>query len=204
MEEVEVPAPLSPMQQIEVQVRETLGIRGTNLMVNEIMRISVKIPSTAIGVGAAVARELACSFLKGSELCGELLAMSAAYEEITKINQKSTHSKALLVKANTAGYKTASDKSAYADTDDEFQKSYHDYIKAKMFRTLIENKKEAFDKAHYLMRKISETESPLSNELGVEDTNSELDGDAISSSRANTLGNTSPQRVPWNTSRRDR
>lgn len=141
---------------IEKDIKDNIGFHNASLVVREISRISRQMPDSVIAIPASRAKELAGSFLKGLDLCGELAAIASAYEAKMQVLKNAEHATAMLIRSQAYNCKTAKEKEAYADSDADFLKASEKHIKAKMFRTIIENKREDFEKAHYLMRRLAE------------------------------------------------
>lgn len=137
-------------------IKDKVGFPNAALIVGEIKRIAGEIPHSVNSLSPESARELAATFLKGMDLCGELYAVATGYELKMELNKKKEHAIALVVRSQTFQCKTARDKESYADMDVEYLEAADRFIEAKYFRIMIENKREDFSKAHYLMRKIAD------------------------------------------------
>ena len=69
---------------------------------------------------------------------------------------KKIFGEAMIIRGASQGLKTAKEKEMYAHTDSEYIEAAEKLIEAHMFRQLIGEKKSSFEKAHYLMKRISE------------------------------------------------
>jgi hypothetical protein len=185
---------------IEKRIRTDVGFPNTAMIVGQIAGAAAEIPDSVSHINPSRARELAGKFLKALDLCGELVAVAAAYESKMHVKQKAAHSEAFLTRAGV--YKTAKEKEAYAFMDPAYLSQQERYIEATMFRTLIENKREDLGKAYYLMRRISEGDvAPLADPTGLPETESLRATGTIISTRtqrpALAMEQDIPKRVPW-------
>jgi len=147
------------IESIESIVRQTHGLDTQRHVLKTLMEISQEIPENVNALSPAMAEHLAGRFLKGIDLCGELYAMAVSYEMKMEILKKKEFSSAMLVRsADFPSIKTSKDKEQFAFSDEEYIKSADKYVEAKMFRLLVEEKKDAFSKAHYMVRKIVDRE----------------------------------------------
>ena len=148
----------SALVALEKDIREQIGFTNAALVVGEIAKVSAQIPSSVTHLPSSRARELAGVFLKGMDMCGELCAIATAYEMKMDLLKKKEHAEAMVIRSNKFGCKTVKEKEAYADIDEGYIQAAEKYIRAKMFRTIVDNKREDFEKAHYLMRKVADSE----------------------------------------------
>lgn len=195
-EQIEVVADKPDMlTTIEQNINRSLGISHTGALVRKVSEATSQIPSSINNLNSSRARELSGIFLEGLDKCGELVAMATGYEmEMQRISKK-MHAEAFLIRAPQFGCKTSKDKEMYADNDDLYNAALSRYSQAKMFRILIENKREDLNKAHYLMRKVAEGDT-----LPPGDFN---DRSAYPSSMSKSGSNvdddmvTEAKRIPW-------
>lgn len=141
---------------LEVQIRESIGMNTNNLVMRTILEISNEIPSNANAIDSSYAEYLAGKFLKGVELCGDVASMAFRYEHQMETLKRKEFSTAYLVRAPLKGYKRAKDQEFYAFQDEEYLKVCEKLGIAKAFKIMITQKHSAFEKAHHMMRKISE------------------------------------------------
>lgn len=147
------------IENIESVVRQIHGMDGQRRVLTTLMEISREIPDNVNQLSPAMAEHLAGRFLKGLDLCGELYALAISYELKMEIQKKRDFSNAMLIRsANVPGLKTAKEKEMYAFADAEYLQAADKHVEGKMFRLFVEEKKEAFSKAHYLVRKIVDRE----------------------------------------------
>lgn len=140
---------------IEATIRRAHGMDAQNQVMGKLMEISREIPDNVNHLTPAMAEHLAGRFLKGLEICGELYSMAINYEMKMEIQKRKEFSQAMLVRsAGVAGVKTAKEKEMFAFSDEGYLAAAEHYAEAKMFRVFVEEKKDSFSKAHYLVRKI--------------------------------------------------
>lgn len=156
---------LEAIVSFESQVRSANGLPVNNLLLPELLQISRSMPDNVNGLEGNQAAQLANLFLKGMDICSELLPLAVSYELKMEALKKQESSKATLVRAVTAGYKSAIDRKEYANNDDIYLAAVKKHIEATMFRTLIEEKKQVFSKAHHLMKNIFSRDMENSGEV---------------------------------------
>jgi len=121
---------------------------------SEIRELSNSMPKDG-NIDLNNAEVLATKYLRGADLCGELLAMAIAYSSKTKDEKQRAYNQAFLVKSSNIGsIKTDKMRVAYAELDSEYSEACEKYNKAAAFKIWIESKKDSFIKAHYLCRNI--------------------------------------------------
>lgn len=147
------------VQTIESVVLLASGLDGHRSMLKTLMEISREIPDNVNHLTAPMAEYLAGRFLKGLNLCGELYSLAIRYEGKMEIEKRREFSQAMLVRsAGKPGIKTAKEKEMWAFLDEEYCAAADKYVESKMFRLFVEEKKDSFGKAHYLVRKIVDRE----------------------------------------------
>lgn len=180
------------MNSLEHMIREQLKLPVSNLILSTIIEISQEIPDNPNSLSPSNAQYLAGRFLKGMDLCGELYAIAVGYELKQEVLKKREHGFAFTVRSKNKGFKTAKEKEAYANTDDEYLAAADKYAEARMFRIRVEAMRKDFEKAHYLMRKIADEDSVLPN-------NGHSNQDSQDSETENSWGawSVSNDRKPW-------
>jgi hypothetical protein len=148
---------------LEFMVREQLGLPVSNLVMDLLLEIHKEIPTNVNNINASYAQYLAGRFLKGMDLCADLYSIAVAYELKKETLKKREHGIALLNRARDQGLKTAKEKEAFANTDEVYLEACEVFADAKAFRVLVEMRRRDFEKAHYLMRKISEEDIEMSD-----------------------------------------
>ena len=156
---------LEAIVSFESQVRVANGLSATSLLLPELLQISRAMPDNVNGLDGNQAAQLANVFLKGMDICSELLPLAVSYELKMEALKRQESSKAILVRSVVAGYKTAIDRKEYANNDDIYLAAVKKHIEATMFRTLIEEKKQVFSKAHHLMKNIFSRDMENSGEV---------------------------------------
>ena len=126
----------------------------SNIDTSEIKELSNAMPKDG-NIDTNNAEILATKYLRGSDKCGELMAISVAYVSKTKDAKQKAYNYAFLVKsAEHKHIKTDKMRVAFAELDDDYQIACEDYNKALMFAKWIESKYSSFNKMHYMCRKI--------------------------------------------------
>lgn len=146
----------SDIETLEIQMREMAGLPVSTLLVRTVMDISRELPDNANAIAPSYGEYLAGKFLKGMELCGDLASLAFRYEHQTEALKKKEYSTAYLVRAAEKGYKRQKDQEFYAYQDEIYLEAVEKHGMAKAFRIMITQKHSAFEKAHHMMRKISE------------------------------------------------
>lgn len=172
---------------MEEMIRQAHGLDIRNKTMKTIVDISREIPDDASSLIGSVAEHLAGRFLRGLDLCGELYSLASSYEMKTELIKKKEFSNAMLIRSSEhPNVKTAKEKEMFAFSDEGYLAQAEKHIAAKMFRIFIEEKKEAFYKAHYMMRKIVDREGTVGdNGFGQTDneTNTRKETDWYQTSR---------------------
>lgn len=147
------------IESLETIIRQTQGMDGQKRVLKTLLEISREIPDNVNQLAPAMAEYLAGRFLKALDICGELYSMAVSYELKMGILKKKEFSNAMLIRsADVASIKTAKEKEMFAHADADYLAAADRHVEAEMFRTFVEEKKETFGKAHYLMRKIVDRE----------------------------------------------
>lgn len=159
MSEVELP---SRAEQIETRIRAAHQLAdGGELMILRIFKISEQIPQNINDIDPPYARYLSGLTLSGMSMCGEMYPMAVSYEMKMDSLKKSAFSRAMMVTAMEAGFRSAKDREQFAFSDADYIAASDLCIEAKMFKTLVEEKKQLFLKAHHLMKDIVSKDTTL-------------------------------------------
>ena len=100
------------------------------------------------------AEVLAIKYLRGADLCSELLAIATAYVAKTDALKKKAYSYAAMVKSNDSNIKTDKSRAWFADMDDDYINACNKYAEAIAFAKWVDGKFESFSKMHYMCKKI--------------------------------------------------
>ena len=100
------------------------------------------------------AEVLATKYLRGADLCSELVAIATAYAQKSDTLKKKAYSEAALTKSKTAGIKTDKSRAWFADADDDYIDACNRYSEAVAFVKWVSNKYDSFNKMHYMCKKI--------------------------------------------------
>lgn len=121
---------------------------------SEIRNLSNSMPSDG-NIDVNNAEVLATKYLRGADLCGELVAVATAYVSRTKDAKQKAYNQAFLVKsAANKNIKTDKMRIAFAELDEDYQAACEEYNKAVAFSKWVDSKYSSFTKAHYLCRSI--------------------------------------------------
>ena len=143
-----------------VTVGEILG-SGANfdpltLDTSEIKELSNAMPRDG-NIDINNAEVLATKYLRGADLCGELIAVATAYVSRTKDTKQRCYNQAFLIKSSlNKSIKTDKMRIAFAELDKEYEDACGEYNKAIAFAKWIESKYSSFNKMHYLCKKMLE------------------------------------------------
>lgn len=132
-----------------------------DMIISRIFTISREIPNNIHDLDMSYAEYLTGSMLKGMAMCGELYSLAVSYELRLEAAKKAAFSRAMMVKASEAGFKSAKDREQFAFSDSDFLDVQSKCIEAKMFKTMIEEKKQLFLKAHHLMKDVVSRDTDL-------------------------------------------
>lgn len=171
----------SHLSVLESEVRKSHNLPLNHLTMRTLLDISREIPEDANSLNGPYAEFLAGRFLKGMDLCGELYSLAVSYEMKMDIAKKREFADAMIIRAVERNLKTVKEKEYYAHADGEYIEAAEAFAAAKMFRLLLEQKKDAFYKAHYLMRKIADksTETETETSYSYVDQNNNSPSDAV-------------------------
>lgn len=139
-------------------VREMLnggedGFDPMSVDTSEIRALSGALPKDG-NIDLNNAEVLATKYLRGADLCAEMLAIATAYAQKTDAQKKKAYSEAALNKSKTAGIKTDKSRAWFADADDDYIEASNKHAEALAFVKWISNKYDSFNKMHYMCKKI--------------------------------------------------
>ena len=123
--------------------------------VSDIQEISKNIPKDG-NVDIAIADKLALQFLRGADLCSELIGKLSWWVARKKDNARAALQHAALVTAPSMGFKTASEKKLYADGDAKYREANDEFNKAEAMLLWAKNKHSSLISAHYMMKHIAQ------------------------------------------------
>lgn len=146
------------MSEKALTVRELLnggseGFDPMSIDTSEIKRLSNAIPKDG-NIDLNNAEVLATKYLRGADICAELLAIATAFAQKTEALKKKAYSEAALVKSKDAGIKTDKSRAWFAEMDDNYIQAHNNHAEALAFVKWISSKYDSFIKAHYLCRNI--------------------------------------------------
>jgi len=121
---------------------------------SQIRSLSSAMPADG-NIDANNAEVLATKYLKGADMCGEMLAIATAHAANKKDAKQRAYNYAFVVKSSeTSTIKTDKMRTAFAELDDEYQDACSRYNEAYAFVKWIDSKYGSFNKMHYMCRKI--------------------------------------------------
>lgn len=128
-----------------------------NIDTSEIRSLSEAMPKDG-NIDLNNAEIMATKFLRGADLCGELLSVAVAYVANTKDAKQRAYNEAFLVKSSESGLNIKTDKMriAFAELDEDYQHACNEHNKAIAFHKWIESKHNSFIRFHYLSKKVLE------------------------------------------------
>jgi hypothetical protein len=129
------------------------GFDPLNIDTTEIKYLSNAMPKDG-NIDVNNAEVLATKYLRGADMCAELLAVATAYVQKADTQKKKAYSEAALVKSKDAGIKTDKSRAWFADMDDDYIKACNRHSEALAFVKWIGSKYDSFVKMHYLCRNI--------------------------------------------------
>lgn len=145
----------SRAEEIETNIRSSHSLpAGGEMLITRIFAISREIPRNIHDIDPSYAEYLSGLMLKGMSMCGELYSLAVSYELKSEALKKAAFSRAMMVKATELGFKSAKDREQFAFSDEEFLQCSNTCTESKMFKTMIEEKKQLFLKAHHLMKDV--------------------------------------------------
>lgn len=100
------------------------------------------------------AEVLAVKYLRGADMCGELLAIATAYVAKTKHLKEIAYSRAFLKARDDKSVKTDKMRAALADLDEDYIEAINKYNEALAFVKWVDSKYNSFNKMHYMTKKI--------------------------------------------------
>ena len=128
------------------------------LEIGEIKELSNAMPRDG-HIDINQAEVLATKYLRGADICSELLALATSHMAKTKDAKQKAYNYAFLVKSQTMkNIKTDKMRVAYAELDDEYLAACEAFNKATAFLKWVELKYNIFNKVHYLCKKMLDRE----------------------------------------------
>lgn len=124
-----------------------------SLDTSEIRELSNALPRSG-EIDINVAEILANKFLRGADMCSELLAIATCHASKTDTERKKAYSKAAIEKASAAGIKTDKARILFADADDDYIIASNKHSEAVAFVKWISSKADSFVRGHYMCKKM--------------------------------------------------
>jgi len=124
-----------------------------SLDTSEIRALSNAMPKDG-NIDVNNAEVLAVKYLRGADICAELLAMATAHVNRMKHIKEVAYSRAFLKSKDDKSVKTDKMRSALADLDEDYMSSCNSYNEALAFRQWIDSKYKVFNTMHYMCKNI--------------------------------------------------
>ena len=142
----------------ELILSELVGKNGTfdpmSVDTSQIRTLSSAMPMDG-NIDVNNAEVLATKYLRGADMCGEMLAIATAHVAKMKDAKQRAYNYAFVVKsAEVSTIKTDKMRTAFSELDDDYQDACHSFNEAYAFVKWIDSKYGSFNKMHYMCRKI--------------------------------------------------
>lgn len=146
------------MEEKGLTVREILclgdsGFDPLDFDTTEIRKLSNAMPKDG-NIDLNNAETLATKYLKGSDMCGELLALATAYVAKCKDKKNIAYHSAFVKYKDDKTVKTDKLRTAMAEIDDDYIEACNTYNEALAFAKWVNSKYDSFNKMHYMCKKI--------------------------------------------------
>jgi hypothetical protein len=142
----------------KLTVRELInGVAGVGkfdpltLDTSEIKELSNQMPKDG-NIDLNNAEVLAVKYLRGADICAELLAIATAHANRTKHLKEVAYSRAFLKSRDDKSVKTDKMRAALADIDDEYTEACNAFNEALAFRQWVDAKYKVFNTMHYMCK----------------------------------------------------
>ena len=138
-------------------VRDIIGVREgfdpMDIDLREIRALSDALPKDG-NIDLNNAEVLATKYLRGADLCGELMAVATAYLAKTKSRKETLYNKAFVKYKDDKKFKTDKMRMAMAELDEDYIEATNRYNEAIAFSKWVSSKYDSFNKMHYMCKKI--------------------------------------------------
>lgn len=144
----------------QLTVREVLNVgeNSTEFDPMDLDTSEIKVLSDAMPKDGNIdinnAEILATKYLRGADICAELLAIATAHVAKMDTAKKKAYSYAALVKASANQIKTDKSRAWFAEMDDDYINASNKYAEAIAFAKWVSSKYDSFNKMHYLCKHI--------------------------------------------------
>lgn len=125
-----------------------------NLDTSSIRALSNEVPKDG-NIDINNAEVLATKFLRGADMCSELLAIATLYVSKAKDAKQHAYNQAFLIKSESnQKLKTDKLRIAFAELDEEYMEACSRYNEAIAFAKWVDSKYASFTRFHYLCKRI--------------------------------------------------
>lgn len=144
----------------KLTVREMLGTQKKgfdplDFDTSEIRELSNALPRDG-NIDTNNAENLATKYLRGADICGELLAIATAYVGKCKDKKSIAYNRAFIKYKDDKTVKTDKLRTSMAEVDEDYIEACGKYNEAIAFAKWIDIKYSSFIRMHYLCKKILE------------------------------------------------
>jgi len=139
----------------KLTVRDLIGVEFNPLDIDtsEIRELSNALPADG-NIDLNNAEVLATKYLRGADICGEMLAIATAHVAKAKTKKNIAYNRAFVKYKDDKKIKTDKLRAAMAEVDDDYIDACNRYDEVLAFAKWINSKYDSFNKMHYLCKKI--------------------------------------------------
>lgn len=130
---------------------ETIKFDPLTIDTSEIKELSNAMPKDG-NIDLNNAEVLAVKYLRGADMCAELLAIATAHANRTKHLKEVSYSRAFLKSKDDKSVKTDKMRAALADIDEDYIYACNAYNEALAFRQWVDSKYKVFNTMHYMCK----------------------------------------------------
>jgi len=124
-----------------------------NMDTKEIQNLSSAMPADG-NIDLNNAEVLAVKYLRGADMCSELMAIATRYLSKTDSDMRRAYNRAFIKFKDDRSIKTDKMRVAYAELDDDYIYAQDRNTEAKAFHKWVESKYNSFNKMHYMCKKL--------------------------------------------------
>lgn len=166
----------------KLTVRDLIGTEFSPLDIDtsEIRELSNALPRDG-NIDLNNAEVLATKYLRGADICGEMLAIATAHVAKAKTKKTLAYNRAFVKYKDDKKIKTDKLREAMASVDDDYIEACNRYDEVLAFAKWINSKYDSFNKMHYMCKKILDrayTHEKMSGFNGMDIEEDDNDGPA--------------------------
>lgn len=152
------------MENKSLTVRDLFGTDSESFSPMDIDLSEIKLLSNAMprdgNIDVNNAEVLATKYLRGADICGELIAIATAFVGKTKSTKEIAFNRAFVKFKDDSKVKSDKMRAALAEIDDDYINATNRYNEAIAFAKWISSKYDSFNKMHYMCKKILDRAYP--------------------------------------------